>query len=308
MIVTVESKARPCPGVERAVTLAEDVLGRVTILYSAGQLIHNRREVERLQSMGLRLVTLETLTDLPRKQELDDAHFLIRAHGESEEVLQKIRECGLRTVDATCPIVRHSQDLVDQHVREGWRIIIAGNKDHPEVTGLLARSKGCGVIIANREEATNLDFEDRSLLLAQTTIDPDFFSEVRRILSGKLSGLKIADTTCRFLCNRQVDMKAFGQQQDVIILVGGNNSANCRLLLNTALEVNKRSFKVEEPGEVNKQWFKATDRVGISGGASTPHWQLEEMRSYLNNHQMEENPKGLKNRKGGKFLWWMRKN
>ena len=233
MIVTIESKARPCPGVERAVALTEEILGRGAVLYSAGQLIHNRREVERIQGMGLQLIAPETLTDLLRKKEFDGAHFLVRTHGESEEILQKVRERGLQIVDATCPIVRHSQDLVAQHIQEGWGIVIAGSKDHPEVMRLLSRTKGCGVVVSDREEAVNLDLEDRSLLLAQTTVDPVFFSEVRRILSGKLSGLKIVDTTCRFLRNRQIDLKAFSNQQDVIILVGGNNSTNCRLLFNT---------------------------------------------------------------------------
>ena len=308
MIVRIESKARPCPGVERAITLAEDVLRRGEVLFSAGELIHNRREIERLRRMGLRKISNDTLTALTQQKELNGAHFLVRTHGESEAIIQQVIECKLHIVDATCPIVRHSQMLINQHIKEGWQIIIAGNKEHAEVSGLVARTRGWGKVISTVEEAENFDGSDRSLLLAQTTIDPVFFSDVRKILSSKLTRLKIVDTTCRFLQNRKKDVASFCTELDVFILVGGSNSANCNLLYNTALEFNKRSYRVEGPENINKKWLRENDRIGISGGASTPRWQLEEMKTYLDNHQNEKNPKGLKNRKGGKFLWWMRKN
>ena len=308
MIVTVEAMARPCPGVEQAVVLTEEALRRGEPLYTVGQLIHNRREVERLQGLDLHHIDSGNFDDLSGRENFKDSQFLVRTHGESEDVLKKAQECGLKIVDATCSIVRHSQNLVDQHVREGWGIIIAGDKVHAEVKALVGRTKGCGVVVSTLEEIEHQNFEDRSLLLAQTTIDPVFFSKIRRILSTRLSGLKIVDTTCRFLRNRQDDITAFSSKHDLIIFVGGNNSANCNLLHKAALEVNKRSFRTEGPEDVQKKWFRKGDRVGISGGASTPRWQLEEMRSYLSNHKYGKNPKGLKNRKGGKFLWWKLKN
>ncbi len=308
MIVRIESKARPCPGVERAITMAEDVLRREEILFSAGELIHNRREIERLRRMGLRKISNGTLPTLTQQKELNGSHFLVRTHGESEEIIQQAIESKLHIVDATCPIVQHSQTLINQHIKEGWQIIIAGNKEHAEVSGLLARTRGWGKVISTVEEAESFNGSDRSLLLAQTTIDPVFFSNVRKILTQKLTRLKIVDTTCRFLQNRKKDVALFCNELDVFILVGGNNSANCNLLYNTALEFNKRSYQIEGPDNINKKWFRENDRIGISGGASTPRWQLEEMKTYLDNHQSEKNPKGLKNRKGGKFLWWMRKN
>jgi len=308
MIITVETMARPCPGVDRAIALAEEILGKGQVLYSVGQLIHNRREIERLQRMGLRHMKPDILANLKNREKFANAHFLVRTHGESAEIIQKVEEQELSIVDATCPIVHHSHDLVDQHTREGWRIIIAGNKMHPEVISLLARTRGNGVVVSSEKDALKNDSENRSLLIAQSTIHPDLFSKIRKILSGKLPGLKIVDTTCRFIRNRQNDVASFGMLHDVVIIVGGKNSSNCRLLYSTSLKVNPRSYMVEAPSEVENAWFGTNDRIGITGGASTPRWQLEEMKSYLNNHQSEENPQGLKNRKGGKFLCWMRKN
>ncbi len=308
MNVRIELKARPCPGVERAVSLAEDVLRHGGTLYSIGELIHNRREIDRLKKMGLCDIDLETLLSLCGKTESNMAHFLVRTHGESEEVLSKAKDCQFHIVDATCPIVKHSQDLVVQHVREGWGIIIAGDERHAEVQGLMARTRGNGSIVSTLAEAKKFELEDRSLLIAQTTIDSQFFKDVIKVLSKKHSGIKVVDTTCRFLQKRQKDVAQFCQENDVLILVGGSNSSNCRLLHKAAKAVNDKSYHIEEPEKIETEWINGHDRIGISGGASTPKWQLKEMKSFIDNYSKEKNPKGLKHRKGGKYLWWMWKN
>jgi len=308
MKVTIETKARPCPGVKRAIVLAEEVLRQSDDLFAVGELIHNQREIRRLKEMGLRHITTDAFNDSSMQKEFIDAFFLMRTHGEPDDLIELVHNCQMRVVDATCTIVRHSQDLVDQHVREGFGIVIAGSKTHPEVSGLITRTKGCGVIVSSKAEAEQQELESRTLLLAQTTIDPDLFTEIRRILKAKQPELKIVDTTCRFLQKRQRDLAALGSEYDVVIIVGGQNSSNCRLLHNTTLDVNARSYHIEEPDEVDLKWFTDNEKVVISGGASTPRWQLEEMKSFLNTHQIEENPKGLKNRKGGTFSWWKRKN
>jgi len=292
--------------VERALTLVEDILLREETLYAIGDLIHNRREIERLEGMGLHMISPGTMTEFSVAGTDSQAGFLVRCHGEIPSVITQARDCGFHIVDATCPIVKHSQEIVDQHRRDGWGIIIAaGGTDHPEVVGLMNRAEGNGVVITSREEAETIDFEERSLLLAQTTVDPALFDEVRHILSQRLSRLKINDTTCRFIRKRRKEILQFASQQEVILLVGGKASANCGLLHATACDVNANTFRVESPGDVDKTWLKNKTRIGISGGASTPKWQLEEMKSYVGNHHVEENPKGLKNRKGGTFLWRM---
>jgi 4-hydroxy-3-methylbut-2-enyl diphosphate reductase len=318
MLIAVESKARPCPGVERAIALAEDLLRRGEVLYTIGQLIHNRREVERLEGLGLKQINPDYLSDKGKRRLYTGKHFLVRAHGEQRDILNHIQAAGMHVVDATCPIVRHSQELVEQHVREGWRIIITGDITHPEVVGLMARAGNHAVVISSAKEIEGQDLEDRSLLMAQTTMDPILFAEIRRILFGKLPGLKIVDTTCRFLRTRQNDIAAFAREQDILLLVSGKNSSNGRLLFHAAKAVNKKTILVEGPSEIETSVFRDVQRIGISGGASTPRWQLEEMRLYLENHKTDDNPKrsspkgskpkGLKNKKGGKILWWMRKN
>ncbi len=292
MVVTIESKAKPCPGVMRAITLTEEALKKGEVIFSVGQLIHNRREVERLQRMGLRSSKLDMFSDLSKIKEMDGAYFLVRTHGESEDILREVKKNGVRILDTTCPIVHHSQEIIDQHVEDGWHIIIAGNKEHPEITGLLTRTHGLGTVVSSKHEAEKQNMEEHTLLLAQTTVNPIFFAEVRSVLSKKISDLKIVDTTCQFIHNRQNDIRSFSAQQDIVLVVGGEKSANCHLLYLTALGINARSYKIEEPEEIVIKWFRLEDRVGISGGASTPRWQLEEMRMVLNNLFAKKTRKG----------------
>ena len=281
MLITIDPKARPCPGVERAIALTEDGLRRGEQMFAAGHLIHNRREVERLEGLGLGQIQIESFQDRSQRKAMSGRHFILRAHGESEEIIQKAKFCGMKIIDATCPIVRRSQELVEQHVREGWRIIIVGDRTHPEVVGLAARARENGTVVSTAADAERLDVENRSLLIAQTTVDPRLFSDMRRILAGRLNGLKIADTICRFLRNRMSDLEIFARSQDALIFVVGRNSSNGRLLFEVAHQINKNTLLVEGPDELKQSFFKNGYRIGISGGASTPRWQLDEMRIFL---------------------------
>ncbi len=306
MIVSIDEKAKPCPGVEQAIERTEEKLRQNEVVFAIGGLIHNRREVERLQNLGLKIVTREELGRIDKKA-LVNAHFLVRTHGETEEIIEEARMLGLRILDATCPIVRHSQEIVAEHVKDGWGIIIVGKNAHPEVAGLKERTRGSGVVLSSERDISRTDFVNRSVLLAQSTIDPALFNRIRRRLINKLPDLKVMDTTCRFLSNRQKDIREFSSQNDAVIHVGGVNSSNGELLFSTGLEVNGNSYRVEAPEEVDPRWLRKIERIGVTGCASTPRWQLDEMKSYLDNTHFEKNPKGLKNRKGGQFAWWTRK-
>jgi len=308
MNVTIESRARPCPGVEHAIAMAEDALRHGSKVFSVGELIHNSREIGRLKKLGLSEITAEELGDPKMKDEFEDASLLIRAHGESEHVIDLARDAGLNILNATCPIVTHSQTVIDQHVDDGWGVVIVGRPDHPETMALLDRTHGNGVVISSLEEANVAELEERSLLLAQSTANPDLFHDICKELSSRISGLKIMDTTCRFIRTRQKDIQTFAEDQDIVLVIGGKKSSNCRLLYEKAKSQNELTFRLQSPDDIDWTWFKDGEKVGVTGGASTPKWQLEEIRSSLENHKIEKNPKGLKNRKGGKFLWWMRKN
>lgn len=305
MKVIIEEKAKSCPGVVRALDMTQDYLRRGNILISAGQLIHNRREMERLQSLGLKIIDYEQLDNLQKPEDEEgEVAFLVRAHGEADEILEKAKDCGLTILDGTCPIVTHSHDIVTQHAIEGYGIIIVGKKNHPEVKGLVAKSRGNAIVITDIDEIEKNEYENRSLLLAQSTVNPDLFKQVREALSEKIPNLKIADTICRYLKKRREHIKEFAVEYDVCIVVGGKNSSNSRLLFETARALNPKTYYIEDPEELEAKWFKKAQTVGISGGASTPNWQLEELKQILEANHIDKNPKGLKNTKGGTTKWW----
>lgn len=303
MHITIESKAKPCPGVLRALAMAEDTLRRGEKLVAVGELIHNSREIKRLKDLGLQMISEEAFLDNKTEIDVTTTRFLVRAHGEAESLIHSAKERGMKIDDATCPIVHHSHDLILTHVHEGWGIILVGKKDHAEVRGLIPVMENRGTVISSIEEAQAFQGKDKSLLLAQTTISPKLFHDIGKILSHKMPDLKIVDTTCRFIRTRQTDIQAFAEEQDVVLVLGGKKSSNCKLLYETAKEVNAQTYRIESAGDVDWIWFNNGVKVGITGGASTPKWQLEELRSILENHTVtENNPEGLKYRKGGTFL------
>ena len=303
MKVVVDPKAKVCPGVDRILSLVEEGLGQGAAVYAVGELIHNQREIERLEALGLKRLSAEELKDAKAHPEYREACFLVRAHGESPELVGAAKDAGMRILDGTCPIVKHSQELVSQHAREGWRVLIAGKPGHAEVTGLLAHARGMGQVVDSVETAETVGLESRTLLLAQTTIDPDLFGAIRQRLAGRMKGLKVMDTTCRFIRNRRKDIEDFARSQDAVILIGGVRSSNSRLLYETAKAVNPRTQKVVSAEELDVALMGDAATVGITCGASTPAWQIEELKDYLENLPTDNNPQGLNNTKGGNILW-----
>ncbi|MCK5149079.1 4-hydroxy-3-methylbut-2-enyl diphosphate reductase [bacterium] len=311
MKVTIDPKCKPCPGVDNILHLAEDVLARNEIVYTVGDLIHNKREIDRLVDMGLEKVSAEFICNYKDDPSKADPYFLIRAHGEAPELIEAARKAKMIILDGTCPIVKHSQDIIDQHARDGWRILIAGKHQHAEVVGLMGYTHGNGAVVSNIKEASSVELESRSLLLAQTTIDPLFYSKIRKKITSRITGLKVIDSTCRFIGNRCKDVENFAQLNDAVIMLGGTNSSNCRLLFKTLRAVNNNSQHIESGASLDYNLLNDAESVGITGGASTPTWQIEELKNFLESTPVPEednSPEGLKNTKGGNILWRIWKN
>jgi len=306
--IIIDPKAKTCPGVARGIQLAENNLASGKKLYTVGQLIHNEREVTRLEKRGLKVVDPDYLKNNENSEEFKSRGFLIRCHGESRELTGLAKEHKMKIFDATCPIVQHSQKIVKEHVREGYRVLIAGKKDHAEVASLMDFAGPSGRVIADKNDIETLDPENRTVLIAQTTINPDKLKNIQEVIRDKVTGVKIIDTTCRFISNRRTDIIKFGQQYEAVILIGGSKSSNCQLLFECIQQVNTNCQKVSGPQEVDLDRLKNVKTIGITGGASTPHWQLEEMKKFLEEIIAENNPTRVNHRKGGKRKWRIWKN
>jgi 4-hydroxy-3-methylbut-2-enyl diphosphate reductase len=257
-----------CFGVQRAIRLAEEALGGGEPVYCLGPLIHNPQEMQRLGKRGFRVI-----------ESLDEAGaagiLLVRSHGLGPDVVEQARARGLRIVDATCPLVRRVQTLAVELVEQGYRVIVAGEAAHPEVRAILGHAPGASVV-GSVEDLAALDLGGRVALVAQTTFSPDRFQEMAAAMMGRdLPEVRVVDTICAATVDRQRAAAQLAERVDVMIVLGGRNSANTNRLAERCRAHGVETYHLEHAGEVRAEHLRGRRRVGIAAGASTPHWIIE---------------------------------
>ncbi|MGI9952875.1 bifunctional 4-hydroxy-3-methylbut-2-enyl diphosphate reductase/30S ribosomal protein S1 [Moorellaceae bacterium AZ2] len=276
MDVIVADYAGFCSGVARAVKMAERA---PKPLASLGPLIHNRQVVEDLAAKGVRPVA--------SLEEVIEGTVLLRSHGVPPQVLAEARQRGLDIIDATCPFVRRAQKLAAELAAAGFEIIIVGEPEHAEVRGLVEWAEGKAVVVASAAEAANLPWHPRRAVLAQTTLPRATFEEVVTALRPLSGELVVHNTICDATRRRQQAAVEVARQVDVMIVVGGKNSANTRHLAELCRQAGTPTYHVEQAGEMDHRWFKGARRVGVTGGASTPAWIIEEVVHMLEKEQVQ---------------------
>jgi 4-hydroxy-3-methylbut-2-enyl diphosphate reductase len=279
MKVEIDSNSGFCFGVVRAISLAEEALQRDgSQIYSLGDIVHNRKEVQRLEEMGLRRATHEDM------EQMAGCRLFVRAHGEPPTTFQRAKELGIDVVDATCPVVAALQQRVikarDRMKPLGGQVAILGKRGHAEVVGLTGQIAEPIVVIEGVEDLALLDYERHIYLLSQTTQSVALFhqivEEIRRRLP-KEEMLVAEDTICRRVANREKLLKEFAARHDVIVFVCGKKSSNGKVLYEVCREVNEQAYNIEEAAELKREWFLDCRSVGICGATSTPLWLMEEV-------------------------------
>jgi (E)-4-hydroxy-3-methyl-but-2-enyl pyrophosphate reductase len=273
----IDSHAGPCPGVRRALRLLEQELRQHDGSVALGDVIHNPAEVARLEAAGLKTVGQEQV----EQGNFDDVRgrrVFIRSHGVSEQLLRSLEQEKAVIIDATCSTVAKIQKKIRSYFEQGYQILIVGKAGHPEVKGLKGYCQDQAVIISSESDFNKIDGTAKSLLVAQTTVDPSLFKKIGDQLKERLTDLTILDTTCRQVSQRHQNIRNFASEVDVVLLVGGKNSSNTQVLLQAAREINQRTFWIESSADLKKEWFLDQDTIGITGSASTPMWQLYEIQ------------------------------
>lgn len=269
MKAVIDPLAGFCGGVQRAILIAERTLeceGRLTV---KGELIHNRLEMERLRNLGL-----EIIGDL---DQIGDRPVLVRTHGEEGSFFERAREIKLNFIDATCPKVLRSQNVIKRAYQEGKQIVIVGRVNHPEVIALQGHCSGRAIVVKDEAVPPSLNPNLPTLLIAQTTVSPDLFMKWQERLLDLVKDLEIFDSRCSFVTRRQEELRKFAARYPAVIFVGGKNSSNTALLFNVCRQVNARTYFIEDETELDPSWFRDLDRVGITGSASTPMWLLKKV-------------------------------
>lgn len=292
MNVIIDKNSGFCWGVVRTVRIAEESLPSQgdRNVYVLGHIIHNPREIERLESKGLKTISVEDFPLIANS----GAKVLIRAHGEPPNTYKAAFENGIELIDATCPVVTKLQERVRKYWDQNYQIVIFGKKNHAEVLGVRGVVRDQCVVVLTVEEALELvDMTRKTVLFAQTTMDRPTFISISEALRSRIEELVVdtmenlasnfhsKDTICGQVSGREAQLAQFAADQDVMLFVAGRASSNGKVLYNIAKSANDRTYFVEDISEIDPAWFAGAESVGISGATSTPQWYMEEVKAYL---------------------------
>ncbi len=263
-----------CFGVERAIELAERAAQKTKEgkkVYTYGPLIHNPQEIGRLKTLGVEVLEDENQLD-------SNSVLILRSHGIPPQKERALRSKGVEIVDATCPYVKAVHEAIQQLVREGYFVVLVGEKNHPEVVGTwgyLTDAGGEGIIVETLEDLKPALKKPKVGIIAQTTQNEQFFKEVVGETALWVNELKVINTICNATSVRQEEVRELAPKVDAMIIIGGKNSGNTTRLYKIAKSLNPNSHHIETEEELKEEWFRGVKTVGVSAGASTPKWIIE---------------------------------
>ncbi|RJQ51783.1 MAG: 4-hydroxy-3-methylbut-2-enyl diphosphate reductase [Nitrospiraceae bacterium] len=268
MQIVVAKKAGFCFGVKRAIDIAFNLATEAGEgVFTYGPLIHNPQVVEELRQKGVH--TAEDLSSPAVKT------LIIRTHGVGPEVYAGTKKMGYNVIDATCPFVKKAQNFTKILRDEGYQVLIIGDERHPEVQGLIGFA-GDDVIIAN-DAARPPGVKKKVGIIVQTTQSFDTFRKIVLQVIEKAREIKIYNTICDSTVQRVRETRELAGKVGLMIIVGGKNSANTNQLVKLSREVCDKVYHIETAGELSGKWFTGIRKVGISGGASTPQWIIDDV-------------------------------
>lgn len=275
-----------CMGVRRAVELAEQAVCSqsndepYSRVYTLGPLIHNSAALKSLEKRGIHCLHINEY----ERQDLKDATVIIRAHGIAPLLRYRLEQTGCRIIDATCPRVVSSQKRASDFSKKGYTVILAGDRNHGEVTGIAGYVEKYGgkcIIIENTEEAGSIHAE-KAALIGQTTIGKDEYDAIAEVLRKKNACVTVCNTICPATVERQAALEELSRQVDAILVIGGRNSANTERLLRSAKKICKKTALIENADEIPETFLRGDIKtVGLTAGASTPDFIIDEVEEKL---------------------------
>jgi 4-hydroxy-3-methylbut-2-enyl diphosphate reductase len=261
--------------VERAYRIALETIAQGKPVFMLGNLVHNTQVVEKFKAAGT--ATVKELSEIPNAT---NGILLISAHGVPPEVYDRAKTKDLKIVDTTCSWVKKAQRIARQFAQEGRRIIIIGDKDHPEVKGLVGWSGGQGKVIEdirNIGDIRDLAAEDKIGVLAQTTQTKERFWEIVEALRKKFVNIKAEDTICGATSKRQAAAVAVAKKVDLMLVIGDKMSANTKRLTELCAQTGVETHQIQTAAELNPAWLPGKKKLGLTAGASTPEWVIQDV-------------------------------
>jgi len=256
-----------CFGVKRAIEIAQEHQGAVTY----GPLIHNKDEIDRLKE-GFNIGLTENLEDIK-----SDDTVVIRTHGIPKSELSTLKKQNNKVIDATCPYVTTPQNIVEQMSADGYSIVIFGDKNHPEIKGVVsyAQEPKDAFIVLYPEELDDIVLKGKVAVVSQTTKKPEDFAKIVIALMATRKEVRVFNTICNATFENQDAASALAKKADIMVVIGGKHSSNTKQLHLISQRECQESYLIENESEIKAQWFDRKTLCGISAGASTPDWIVQ---------------------------------
>lgn len=282
MEIILADKAGFCYGVKRAVEMTEKELSNTKEkVYSLGPLIHNPQAVKEFEEKGLMVID--------EISEIRDSKVIIRSHGVSKEIVDKMKEQNIDIVDSTCPYVKSVHNKVEEYHKQGYNIVIVGDKNHPEIIGINGWCNNKAFIINSEEEALNLPKMDKVCVVSQTTNTQEKFARLSEIVKEKGNEVKIFNTICNATNHRQEACREVAKKVDAMIVIGGYHSSNTKKLADISKKYCKHVYHIETKDELPLDEIQKFNKIGITAGASTPDWIIKEVIETMENLSNNDN-------------------
>lgn len=263
-----------CFGVKRAVDMVFDEIEKGGKIYTYGPIIHNEQVVDELKAKGVNVIE-----DEAELEALHEGTIVIRSHGVSKKVYDKMVSNGLNVVDATCPFVKKIHKIVSEESKAGKKIIIIGNDNHPEVEGIKGWSENETYVVNAEEDIEKLPLnnEDSCVIVAQTTFNFNKFKELVEIFTKKVYNSTAVNTICNATEERQTEAKSLALESDAMIVIGGRHSSNTQKLYQICKKECAKTLYIQTIGDLELKELTSVRSVGITAGASTPNNIIEEV-------------------------------
>jgi len=279
MNIEIDQGSGFCFGVTRAIGKAEEELNKDGHIYCLGDIVHNGKECDRLQRLGLATINHEELKNIHKSK------VLLRAHGEPPSTYLLAEKNEIEIIDATCPVVLHLQERIkkeyDTDKEHRKQIVIFGKNGHAEVLGLVGQTEGTAIVIESIDDLDKLDYNRDICLYSQTTKPLEEFRRIVEYIQKNISSeatFTFYDTICRQVANRMPNIREFANRHDVILFVCGKKSSNGRVLFKECKDANPKSYMIDTANEIDIRWLQDCNSVGICGATSTPKWLMEECK------------------------------
>ncbi len=260
-----------CYGVKRAFEIANKSINESSKpIYSLGPIIHNRQAVEKLAETGVKIIDNITQAE-------EGSSIIIRSHGVGPDIYRLADLKNLTLIDATCPFVTKAQKIAEDIYLEGNQSVLVGDENHPEVIGIKNWTQGTLIVLKDFDEAQKRDLPPKIGVLAQTTQTKEVFESVVEVLKNKCENITVYNSICNATKQRQKSTVELAKNVDLMVVIGGSNSANTAKLTALSKEQGTTTYQIESADEINKEWLDGDMTVGITAGASTPQWIIEEV-------------------------------